>query len=345
MDTRSQSTVWSMIKKFDGKNYKSWAYNMKLLLNRERCKGIVDRWEVPPAGPTAAVPAELDEAGKPISGTGCAGSAASQAFTDYTFRFWEALRLIYQSLEENIQSNYMSIEHPADLWDAIKRDYVEKLQRGQYYVRNDLIAVKLEDCGSVDAYVTKIQNLLDQYKLGSQDNDSLGVKEHVFYIIHSIPEGGDWDVVLRFIHDKLEAEGWNKEPAKIIKLLQNREAELRKMKGIASDVLLYTKTAMTSSKETSKGKADAKKDKAKQVCTNCKEEGHLEENCWIKHGKPGSKRGKKDKDDAESEKTSANVTASSGSSSADHLSVVSDPDPADPCAGLRRYWLREDNGF
>ncbi|KAA8903381.1 hypothetical protein FN846DRAFT_908120 [Sphaerosporella brunnea] len=213
---------------------------MKIQLNRERCQGIVDRTEVPPAGPTKAISAELDEDGKPIPGTGSGGAAATQAFTDYTFRVWEALRLISQSLEESIQSNYMDIERPADLWDAVKRDYVEELQRGQYYVRNDLTATKLEDCGSIDAYIAKIQDLLDQYKLGSEANDSIGVKEHVFYLVHGIPESGDWDVELRLIQNKLHTECWNKEPAKIIKMLQNREAELRKDPGIGRTFLVIS---------------------------------------------------------------------------------------------------------
>jgi hypothetical protein len=67
---------------------------MKMLLNRDRCKGIIDRTEFPPPGPTAAVPVDLDKDGKPIPGTGAPGAAASTAFNDYTFRVWEPLRLI-----------------------------------------------------------------------------------------------------------------------------------------------------------------------------------------------------------------------------------------------------------
>jgi hypothetical protein len=94
-------------------------------------------------------------------------------------------------------------------------------------------------------------------------------------------------------------------------MLQNREAELRKIKGISSDVLLYNKVA---TKKASKGKFDTnkdtgKKDKAKRVCTYCKKEGHLEEKCWEKHGPPERKKdkGKSDK----SGKATANVATSS----------------------------------
>jgi hypothetical protein len=102
MDTRPKVTGWLTINKFDG-NYTSWAYNMNMLLHCERCKGIVGRTEVPPAGATTAGAVELDLNGKPIPVTGSAGAAARQAITDHTFRVWEALRLISQSLEQSIE--------------------------------------------------------------------------------------------------------------------------------------------------------------------------------------------------------------------------------------------------
>jgi hypothetical protein len=103
-----------------------------------------------------------------------------------------------------------------------------------------LTALKFEDCGSLDVYVTKIQNFLDQCKLGSDESDSIGVKKHVFYLVHGITEGDDWDMELRLIEDKLHTEGQNRGPTKIINSLQNRESEKTKMKSINLGVLLYT---------------------------------------------------------------------------------------------------------
>jgi hypothetical protein len=103
----------SSVKKFDGKNYKTWAFNMQLLLSRERCMSIVNRTEAAPEGPTAEIPKELDKDGEPIKGTGRPGTAASQAYTDYNWRLWEALRLIFESLEEEIQSNYLHEHYPS----------------------------------------------------------------------------------------------------------------------------------------------------------------------------------------------------------------------------------------
>jgi hypothetical protein len=109
----------------------------------------------------------------------------------------------------------MSIEDPAELWDPVKCDYLEVLQRGRYYLRNDLTSLKLQECGSVDAYVTKFENLLDQYKLASNNKESIGTQEQVFCLFHGIPEGGDWDVELRLIQDELETDDLYNQPTTI----------------------------------------------------------------------------------------------------------------------------------
>jgi hypothetical protein len=101
--------------------------------------GIVDRSETAPADPAAEIPEEVEADGKPIKGTGRAANAASRAYTDYNWRFWEALRLIFESLEEGIQSNYMTITHPADLWEATKRDC--------WVLTEKIIAIESTICG------------------------------------------------------------------------------------------------------------------------------------------------------------------------------------------------------
>jgi hypothetical protein len=43
---------------------------------------------------------------------------------------------------------------------------------------------------SVDKYVSTIQNLLDEYKLGSKEaDDKIRAREHVFYLLNGVPEG------------------------------------------------------------------------------------------------------------------------------------------------------------
>jgi hypothetical protein len=160
--------------------------------------------------------------------------------------------------------------------------------------------------------VTTIQNLLDQYKLGAkEDDDKIGVREHVFYLLHGIPQGEDWDLGRRFIHQRLDEDDWCKKPDKIIQNLKDREAELRNIKQLSADVALYTKLT---SQDTKKGKPEVKKDKAKRVCTYWEKEGHLEDKCWTKHGKPDWKekdKNKKEDKDKKSSIATANLTSTS----------------------------------
>jgi hypothetical protein len=106
--------------------------------------GIFDRNAKPLPTPTKE---ELDNDGKPISGT-----RSARVYTEYTWRPLGARRLIHRSLEESVQYNYMSIQDPTGLWDAIKSAYVKKLKKFQYYVREALSGIKLAKCGSVEAY-------------------------------------------------------------------------------------------------------------------------------------------------------------------------------------------------
>jgi hypothetical protein len=156
---------------------------------------------------------------------------------------------------------------------------------------------------------------LDQYKLGSNNKESIGAEEQVFCLFHGVQKGRDWDVELGLIQDELETDDWYNQPTTIIKKLKNREWELRKAKSIASDALLYTTPATTSSKKISaKGNSDTKNDNERPVCTHCEKKGHVE-TCREKHGKPKRKKDKrkgKSNRSEKSDKATANVAASFG---------------------------------
>jgi hypothetical protein len=50
--------------------------------------------------------------------------------------------------------------------------------------------VPVDAGASVDKYISTIQNLLDEYKLGSKEaDDKIRVREHVFYLLNGVPEG------------------------------------------------------------------------------------------------------------------------------------------------------------
>jgi hypothetical protein len=322
MEQKGSSSVsgLSMIQKFDGKNYKVWAWEMELLLVRERAWTIVCGTENPPPGPQDEIQEVRDKDGKVII-AGLSAVEPSKKYIDYMWRYHEAVRMIFISLERSLQLQYMDLRNPAELWKAIKKDYIGELQKSQIWIRRDLYEVKLKDYGSVKTYSLRIQELIDEYQAGAEDpSDKISERDHVFFLLNSVPQSEDWDLEIRLITAQMKVLG--KDPKEVIKKLCDREDSIKNSKGIPSDVALYTKSGgfATGTKKDA-GKPDTKKDKKdkkeKRVCTYCEKEGHLEEKCWAKHGKPDWKKDKseetEDKEDKDKKSATANLTTTSTS--------------------------------
>jgi hypothetical protein len=98
------------------------------------------------------------------------------------------------------QHQYMTIRDTVELWKAIERDYIGELQKSYVWVERDLYEVKLKDHSSVKAYVTCIQELIDQYAAGAKvATDRISKADHVFFLLNRIPQSDEWDVELRLI--------------------------------------------------------------------------------------------------------------------------------------------------
>lgn len=74
------------------------------------------------------------------------------------------------------------MRNPAELWKAIKKDYIGELQKSQIWIRRDLYEVKLKDYGSVKIYSLHIQELIDEYQAGAEDpSDKISERDHMFF--------------------------------------------------------------------------------------------------------------------------------------------------------------------
>jgi hypothetical protein len=269
MERRYRSSA-SSIRKFGGKNYKMWAWQMQMLLAQECVWSIVDGSETsPPVSKT-----EVDKDGK-------TAVPPSKAYVDYTWRYYEALRLIFDALEDSLQLQYMGIEDPAELWKVIKRNYVRELQKSQLWIRRDLYEVKLEDSGSVNAYAMRIQNLVDEYRDGATSaTDRISDREHVFFLLNGIPQSDEWDVELRLIDSLMDYLA--EDPKAVIKRLRAREDSIKSSKGISAEVALYTHGGLASESGKSGKCTDRKtQDKWKdaRTCYFCKQSGHTRRHC------------------------------------------------------------------
>jgi hypothetical protein len=254
MDRRSSSNVYT-VRKFDGKNYKMWAFDMEMLLAREQAWTIVNGSELSP----------LEEVEK--DSKSAQSIPARQALDSYRWRFYEALRLIFSALEDSLKMQYMHIKHPAELWQAIKADYVGELQKSQLWIRRELYEVKLSAHGSIDAYAMHIQNLIDDYRAGATEpEDRISDREHVFFLLNGIPRSDEWDLEVRLIHDQMATLA--KDPKAVLKKLRDREDAIKSDKGISAEVALYTRSGK-------KEKAGTKD----KTCFACGKAGHMKRNC------------------------------------------------------------------
>jgi hypothetical protein len=205
----------SRIQKFDGKNYKVWAWEMELLLVRERAWTIVCGTEYPPPGPEDAIEEVKDKDGKVII-AGLSAVEPSKKYIDYMWRYHEAVRMIFISLERSLQLQYMDMRDPAELWKAIRKDYIGELQKSQIWIRRDLYEVKLKDYGSVKTYSLRIEELIDEYQAGAEDpSDKISERDHVFFLLNGVPQSEDWDLEIRLITAQMKVLG--KDPKEVIK--------------------------------------------------------------------------------------------------------------------------------
>jgi transposase InsO family protein len=327
------SVSGSSIQKFDGKNYKDWAFEMELLLTQERAWSIVSGEEKAPPGPVDEVKEEVDEDGKVIV-PGKPAVDASNKYNDYLWRYHAAVRLIFMALERGLARQYMTIRDPVELWKAIKHDHIGELQKSHIWVKRDLYEVKLKDHGSIKAYAMRIQELIDQYAAGAkEDTDRIPKKDHVFFLLNGIPQTDEWDVELRLLTDQLGVLG--EDPRAVINKLSDREDKIKSARGLTSEVALYTKSGdMASGKNTGPGKKSDKKEKQKvpaghggdqektRTCYICKKSGHVKKDCPEKGRKVAGPNDKKETSNT------ANVATSSTAVTTDTLwMTLADPGP------------------
>jgi hypothetical protein len=204
------------IKKYNGTNYKQWAFDMRQLLMGANLWDIVEGKETCPA-------------------------SGDEEINDWNDRRNGAFIEILDALTDDMGHEYgygrFKLD-PVNLWKQIETDYVAQVKRDSYLLRRELSTTTLEDCGSVDFYVSKIQTAIEKYNLANADSH-ISEDEHRFYLLHGMPqyEFEDWYVTIKPLFDKMCG------PDEIITMLREREKELQKKKGLKPDQPLYSKGA------------------------------------------------------------------------------------------------------
>jgi len=289
-DTRlgsyEMSSTTITITKFNGTNYAQWATEMGLLLEQKQVYGIIKGYN-----------------DKPEEQAANATATEKAAFKDWMNRHGVAWSTILLGMEPRIQAEYTVVDDAKTLWEKLASAYKSKLKLNIFEIREDLWSIKLQDCGDVDNYASRIDRKVKDYNLcagpTTTDTDAdanaktiakMSEQEHIFYLLRGIPRNDEWKVFLELMMDKNAT--MTATPDEIVTKLVEKEAAIKREKGLAPEALLFAKKgggnggkAGKGGKSPRKDKRDSKderKEKDFRKCFHCQRRGHTTENCLSK---------------------------------------------------------------
>jgi hypothetical protein len=176
-----------------------WQFRMQLYLQGIGVFSIVDGLGIAPTNPnrpvetpaTTATTTPETEAATPAGGVvptrAPADRQAIKDWRDYRQRRDMAVTTIMQGITEELAKRYRNpiiLVNPAKLWQQIEADGHSKIKLDVHHLRLQLTEVKLEECGSVDDYVDRFQQICNQIVLaGKMGSDG----EKYFFIMEGHP--------------------------------------------------------------------------------------------------------------------------------------------------------------
>ena len=243
------------ITKVKGTNYAQWATEMALLLEQKQEYGIItgydDKQEEPAANATATEKA---------------------AFKDCINRNRVDRSTILFGMEPRIQADYTVVENAKTLWVKLASAYQSKLKLNIFEIKEDLWSIKLQDCGDVNNYTSRIDRKVKDYILcprpSTTDTDMDTAKtivksseqEHIIYLLCGIPRNDQWKVFLELMMDKNAT--MTVYPDEIVNKLVEKESAIKRGKGLAPEALLFAKKGGGNGGKAGLGGRSPKRDKS-----------------------------------------------------------------------------------
>ena len=234
------SSTTITITKFNGTNYAEWATKMALLLEQKQVYGIIKGYDDKPEEPAAN-----------------ATATEKAAFKDWMNRHGVARSTILLGMEPRIQAEYTVVDDAKTLCEKLASVYKSKLKLNIFKIREDLWSNKLQDCGDVNNYASRIDLKVKDYNLCSEpttpsttdtdaaDTDSaktiakMSEQEHIFYLLRRIPRSDEWKVFLELMMDQNVM--MTATPDGIVTKLVEKEAAIKRENGLAPEALLFAR--------------------------------------------------------------------------------------------------------
>jgi hypothetical protein len=102
---------------------------------------------------------------KPEQPAANATGTEQAAFKDWMNRHGVARLTIRLGTVPRIQAEYMVVNDAKTLWEKLASAYKSKQKLNIFNIREDLWSIKLQDCGDVDNYVSRIDQSVKYYNL------------------------------------------------------------------------------------------------------------------------------------------------------------------------------------
>jgi len=274
--------------KVNGTNYAQWATEMALLLEQKPLYGIIKGYDDKPEQPAANATAR--EKG---------------ALKDWMNRHGVGRSIILLGMEPRMQAEYTVVDEAKTLWEKLASAYKSKPKLNIFEIREDVWSIKLQDCGDVDNYTSRIDRKVKDYNLcaGPTTTDAavtdanaksipkMSEQEQIFHLLCGIPRNDEWKVILELVMDRNAT--MTATPDEIVTKLVEKEAAIKRENGHAPEALLFAKKggkggngkAGKGGKSPRRDKRDTKDDRKEKdfrKCFHCQRRGHTSENCLSK---------------------------------------------------------------
>jgi hypothetical protein len=137
-----------IITQFNGTNHSQWATEMAQLLWQTQVYGIIKGEDDKPDEPAANATATEKAAFKDLMTHHGVGESA--------------LLLI---IEHRIRAEYTVVDNAKTLWKKLASNDKSKRTLNISEIREDFWSIKLQDCGDVDNYASRIDRIVKDYNL------------------------------------------------------------------------------------------------------------------------------------------------------------------------------------
>ena len=189
-------------------DFDAWQFKMQLHLRGLGIFSIVDGSE--PAVPNPIQPKPENDSGEDENPAPAPviDKQALREWREYRTRRDMAVAIIIQGLTDELSKRFRKKEYlddPALVWRQLEQDHKNKVKLDVHHLRTRIRNIRLEECGSVDAYIDKFQDLCDQIAMaGPPISDS----ERFYEMMNGLPS--DWKVSKEIMVTRVTStEAWD----------------------------------------------------------------------------------------------------------------------------------------